>query len=218
MGLVKGLKIQKVDQSDSKPSVPLGRKRDNAVDERILESTTEILAEVGYDNMTMDMVVARAKAGKASVYRRWSSKSDLVRDVLSWMNRNSLELDGLPETGAIRSDLLAVLRPHSAAESDRKFRVLAGLGSFLSHDMGQTATGHFELFQPWMEVNRALLRRAIDRGELPPQADVEKALQVIASMAAYRGLIQHEPFDSEFFGSLIDGIVLPALKNPPPSP
>ncbi|WP_233901875.1 TetR family transcriptional regulator [Paenibacillus polymyxa] len=44
------------------------------------------------------MVAARAKAGKAAVYRRWSSKAELVRDALAWMNRNHLELESLPDT------------------------------------------------------------------------------------------------------------------------
>ncbi|MDC7240987.1 MAG: helix-turn-helix domain containing protein, partial [Spirochaetales bacterium] len=59
-------------------SNPLGRKRDSSIEKRVLESTIEILAEAGFDNMTIDMVVSKAKVGKASVYRRWSSKSDLV--------------------------------------------------------------------------------------------------------------------------------------------
>ena len=50
---------------------PLGRKRDQGRDQELLEATVEILAEVGFDSMTMDLVAARAKAGKATLYRRW---------------------------------------------------------------------------------------------------------------------------------------------------
>lgn len=68
----------------------------------------------------MDMVAARAKAGKATMYRRWSSKVELVRDALTWMNRNHLELDLLPDTGTLQSDLLALLKPQSIEEGERK--------------------------------------------------------------------------------------------------
>lgn len=71
-----------------------------------MEAVIDILAEAGFDGMTMDMVAARAKTGKATVYRRWSSKLELVRDALTWMNRNHHELDLLPDTGSLRSDLL----------------------------------------------------------------------------------------------------------------
>jgi hypothetical protein len=58
------------------------------------------------------------------------------------------------------------------------------------------------------------MQRAVGRGEFPARADVEMACQVITAMAAFRGLIQRKPFDKRFFAELIDGILLPALKNP----
>lgn len=114
-----------------KPVQTLGRKRDHTRDDKILEATIDILADTSFDGMTMDMVAARAKAGKATVYRRWSSKAELVRDALAWMNRNHLELESLPDTGTLREDLLVLLKPQSIAEEERKFRVLAGLSRLL---------------------------------------------------------------------------------------
>ncbi|WP_310552174.1 TetR/AcrR family transcriptional regulator C-terminal ligand-binding domain-containing protein [Paenibacillus glufosinatiresistens] len=58
------------------------------------------------------------------------------------------------------------------------------------------------------------MRRAAGRGEISPQADMEMACQVITSMTSYRGLVQRQTFDKPFYTSLIDGILLPALRNP----
>lgn len=196
-----------------KPAPALGRKRDHTRDQKILEAAIEILAESSFEGMTMDMVAARAKAGKATVYRRWSSKVDLVRDALAWMNQSHLALESLPDTGSLREDLLLLLKPQSIAEEERKFRVLAGLGSFLQHPEFAEA-GTAGIFEPWVDVNRELMNRAVNRGEIPAQADIEMACQIITSVAAYRGLIQRKPFDKLFFTALIDGILLPALKNP----
>lgn len=196
-----------------KPAPALGRKRDHTRDEKILEAAIDILAESSFDGMTMDMIAARAKAGKATVYRRWSSKVDLVRDALSWMNQNHLELESLPDTGSLRGDLLMLLKPQSIAEDERKLRVLAGLGSFLQHSSFSEAKVA-EIFEPWADVNREFMKRAIARGEIPAHADIEMACQVITSVASFRGLIQRKPFDKPFFTALIDGILLPALKNP----
>jgi AcrR family transcriptional regulator len=198
------------DDKAEKPAKTLGRKRDHTRDAKILEATIEILAEAGFDGMTMDMVAARAKAGKATMYRRWSSKTELVRDALTWMNRNHLELDLLPDTGTLRNDLLALLKPQTIEESERKLRVLAGLGSFFTQNPEAVNGG---IFDPWVAVNKELMRRAVSRGEIPIQADIEMACQVIVSMASYRGLVQRKTFDTQFYTELIEGVVLPALKG-----
>ncbi len=61
-------------EAEDRPLVKVGRKRDHTRDAVILDAALEVLAEVGYTGMTMDMVAVRAKAGKGTVYRRWSSK------------------------------------------------------------------------------------------------------------------------------------------------
>lgn len=167
--------------------------------------------------MTMDMVAARAKAGKAAVYRRWVSKTDLVRDALAWMGQTHLELKPLPDTGNLRNDLLALLKPLSIEEQEHKLKVIAGLGSFSMQHQG-VADAENGIFAQWMVANRALMQRAVDRGELHGNADVDRACRVILSMASYRGLIERKPIDRSFFVTLIDSIVLPALKNPGSSP
>lgn len=197
-----------------KPSPTVGRKRDQMKDTKILDATIDILAEVGFDGMTMDMVAARAKAGKATVYRRWSSKTDLVQDALTWMNRNHLELDLLPDTGTLRGDLLAVLKPQSIEEENRKLRVISGLGSLFLQNPEFIEKRKVDNLDSWVAVNRKLMHRAVDCGELPADADIEMACRVISSMAYFRGHIERKPIDKQFFTELIDGILLPALKNP----
>lgn len=195
----------------------MGRKRDPARDAVILEAAIDVLAEAGFDSMTMDQVAARAKAGKATVYRRWASKADLVRDALIWMNRHSLDLDHLPDTGTLRGDLLALLKPQSTEARERKFRVLSGLGSFFSQHPDFAEAGQDGIFGPWAAANRTLMQRALDRGEFPPHADIALANQVIISMTSFRGLIQRKPLGPRFFAELIDSVLLPILQNPPPS-
>lgn len=203
--------------TESKASAALGRKRDHTADMRIIEAAIDILAEVGFDVMTMDMVANRAKAGKATLYRRWTSKAELVRDALIWMSRSSVELDRLPDTGSLRGDLLAVLKPYSTAQGDKKFRVLAGLGSFFSEHRKDAEAATTGIFGPWTAVNRELMARAVARGDLAAEADIEMACQVIVSMTSYRSLTQSKPFDKTFYSALLDNILLPALGNANPA-
>ena len=69
----------------------------------ILEATLEVLAEVGYDRLTMDAVAARAKASKATLYRRWNDKASLVVDALLVVKHTA----ETPDTGTLRGDLIA---------------------------------------------------------------------------------------------------------------
>lgn len=209
----KSVQMDSSEAESAKSAPKVGRKRDHSRDEKILEAAIEILAESSFDGMTMDMVASRAKAGKATMYRRWSSKAELVRDALAWMNRSHLDLEHLPDSGSLREDLLQLVKPQSIGEEEKKFRVLAGLGSFLQQPEF-AETGMDGIFDPWAEANRKLMHRAAARGEISGRADIEMACQVITSTAAFRGLIQRKPFDKPFFTTLIDGIVLPALKSP----
>lgn len=194
-------------------SAPLtrGRRRDPGRDAAILDAAIEVLAESGYDGMTMDMVAARAKAGKATVYRRWSSKAELILEAVTHLKRSQVDLDRLPDTGTLRSDLLALFKPQSVEEADLKMRVMAGLASVLLQNPQLGEAGDAAIVQPWAIVNRLLMQRALERGEISPKADINALSQVLPSMAAYRALIQRKPFDLEFLTALIDGVLLPAL-------
>ncbi len=195
------------------PPQPLGRKRDHSRDAHILKAAADVLSEVGYEGMTMDIVAARAKAGKATVYRRWSSKSDLVLDAIAHMKQTQFDLDRLPDTGALRGDLLALFRPQAIMDREYKLKVMAGLASMLKQHPRLAEAGNAALIEPWVAVYRTLIGRAIDRGEISTSVDIETASHIVPSMAAYRTLIQHKPFDLEFLLSLIDGVLLPALRS-----
>jgi AcrR family transcriptional regulator len=199
------------DAASEQPARP-GRKRDHTRDADILDATLAVLAEVGYDGMTMDMVAARAKAGKGTVYRRWASKAELVVDAVAQMKRDQVDLDNLPDTGTLRGDLLALFKPQSVDEGEYKLRVMAGLASLLSHDRSFADAANAAIVEPWAAAHRMQMYRARERGEIATDADIETAAQIVPSMAAYRALVQRKPFDREFLVSLIDGILLPALR------
>src|SRR5215207_6564595 len=109
-----------------------GRKRDHTRDAEILDAAIDVLAETGYDGMTVDMVAARAKAGKATLYRRWPSKADLVLDAVACMKAAEVDPGALPDTGTLRGDLIALIKPRSIEEASKKMRVMAGLAGMLS--------------------------------------------------------------------------------------
>jgi len=200
-------------QTDVPASTPkLGRKRDHTRDPEILDAALEVLAETGYDGMTIDMVAARAKAGKATLYRRWASKGELVIDAVACMKK--VDPEQIPDTGTLRGDLVAMIKPHSIEDGEKKLRVMAGLTSMISRNPELADAAYAAIVEPRASVNRLLLRRAIDRDEIPADTDVEALALVSQAMAMHRVLIQRKPVDREFLLSIIDGIVMPVLGLP----
>lgn len=199
---------------DTPPEVDqarLGRKRDHSRDPEILDAALDVLAEVGYERMTVDMVATRAKAGKATLYRRWPSKAELVIDAVACMKQGGFTPDQLPDTGTLRGDLVAMIKPHSIEDGERKLQVMAGVVSMLSRDPQLADAVNRAITEPRASVNRLLMQRAIDRGEVRAGADIETIAHIGPSMAAYRVLVQRLPVDRAFLIAMIDGVVLPAL-------
>ena len=190
----------------------LGRKRDMTRDADIIEAALNILAKLGFDTMTMDMVAAAAKAGKATLYRRWPSKAELVRDALIWMSQGSVDLDHAPVTGNLRDDLLAIMKPYSNEHAERKFRVLSGLGSFSTEYPKLSAEVSAAVYGRWTDVNRNLMKLALTRQQIAADADIEMACQIIVSLTSTRRVSQGKPFDKAYYAQLLDKILLPALQ------
>src|SRR5579863_5183615 len=84
-----------------------GRPRDDAREQAILDAAIDLLAEVGYEAMSIEAVAVRAKSSKATIYRRWPGKAELVADAIR--RRTEPTLADLPDTGSLRGDLLALV-------------------------------------------------------------------------------------------------------------
>ncbi|WP_022878318.1 TetR/AcrR family transcriptional regulator [Microbacterium sp. B19] len=189
----------------------LGRKRDLSRDPEILEAALDVLAETGFERMTIDEVATRARAGKATLYRRWPSKSELVIDAVACMKRGVYDLAALPDTGTLRGDLVAMIKEPSIADAQRKMQVMAGIVSMLSRSPELAEVAEEALVAPRREANRVLIERAVARGEVTDAVDVDLISSVGSAMVAQRLLVERKPVTRAFLLSIIDGIVLPAL-------
>ncbi len=196
------------------PRSRAGRKRDHSRDGIILDATLAVLAEHGYDGMTIDMVAARAGSARATVYRRWATKADLVLEAVAWMSRDDVSLDQLPDTGSLRGDMTAMILPLSNEEQQVRIKAIAALLSLSKNDarLAEAATGAG--IGPWIDVSRILMQRAVDRGEFPPPGDIDTLAELIPMMCVSRA-VQQRPITREFSVALIDGVIIPALRGGP---
>ena len=189
----------------------MGRKRDHSRDAPILDAALVVLAEAGYEGMTIDMVAARAGAARATVYRRWATKADLVLAASARLSETDVGLDHLPDTGSFREDVIALFVPDTPGDRQVRLQALIGLLMLARSDKRLADAVTKAGIGPWIEANRVLMQRAVDRGEFPP-ADVETLAQVIPMMCISRA-VQQEPITREFSLALLDGVIIPALRG-----
>ncbi|MCL1872397.1 MAG: TetR/AcrR family transcriptional regulator [Promicromonosporaceae bacterium] len=197
-----------------------GRPRDESRDADILEAARLELAERGYARMTMAGVAARAGAGKATVYRRWPSKADLVIDSIMCASEAALGIGDVPDTGSLRGDFARVKA--LASRDDAVWGALTGLISEIGHSPELREAVHERLICPRQALVRALLARAEARGETVPGADLDLIAGVPTAMIIYRLKLTGEPLDPAFLTALTEDVVIPlatgyADRDPDPA-
>lgn len=189
-----------------------GRRRDPSRDASMLEATLLLLAESGYGGLTIDKVAARVGAARATVYRRWPTKADLVLDAVAHLSRGDVALDALPDTGSLRGDLVAMVLPPSEEDERFRMRVLAAVASLSFVEDPRLGEAAVEAgLRPWTAAIEALIRRALDRGEFP-SGDVA-ALAPVIPMACLARAVMHQPITREFSLMMIDKVLVPALRG-----
>jgi len=183
-----------------------GRPRSAGVDEALLTATLELATEVGINRMSMDVLAQRVGVSKATIYRRWPSKEALVLDALQHAIKPFDQVD----TGTFRGDLDVYLgelaeRMANGSASD----ILPHLIEVSVRDEVLRASLD-DYIRMRRQPLRAIIERAIARGELPADTDVDILLDVILSPFIYRRLLSHEVIDDDFVRRLV-ALVLPGI-------
>ena len=163
-----------------------GRPRSEASHQAIIEATIELLVEAGYGSLTMEAVRTRAGVGKATIYRRWRSKEELVRDAIVFLHD---EFD-TPDTGSLRGDYAALATAVRASASRGGATTLMPrlLGEAVN-DPELFAIFRANLVEPRRAALGAVLERAVARGEIRADVDLELMIDLFAGPAVYRLLI-----------------------------
>jgi AcrR family transcriptional regulator len=185
------------------PSPKRGRPRSAEVDAAVLAATLEVAREVGITRLSMDDVADRAGVSKATIYRRWPSKEQLVLDAL----RSAVHPIGDVDTGSLRGDLERYLgevaeRYKTGAMSD----VLPHLIEVACHD-DNLRSSLDDYVQTRRMPLRAIVERGRARGEVRPEVDVEALIDSLVGAINYRRLLSHQPVDAPYVSNLLDVVL-----------
>jgi len=179
-------------------------------DAAICDATLALLLEVGYDRMSMDAVAARAHASKATIYRRWPGKQELVLDAV---RARGVGLTVAEDTGSLRGDLMATYRSaiHGSAADDAD--LIAGVLRAMRTTPELADCVRSQVIESKCDVSRTLVARAVERGELPPDIDPLLVHEVASALWFHRVLVVGAPVDDAFIAHVVDDVILPMLDR-----
>jgi AcrR family transcriptional regulator len=189
-----------------------GRPRSERARQAILRAAADLLLDEGTGHVSMDAVAERAGVSKATIYRWWPSKERLALDALvEWAGTGSSPR----ASGSLRTDLFALVRPWVREIRRRPFaRVMAALLTEAQSDPAFAEDYRRHFVEQRRAPMRAAFERAIARGEVPADLDVEVALDLIYGPIYHRLLHGHAPLTERFATSVIDLALAGILTSP----
>jgi len=186
------------------------RRRGDALNSAIHEATLDELAELGYAKLTIERVALRAGASKASVYRRWPSRIELVLDAVQHL---APDPTAIFDTGSLRGDAIAFMRQMADLFAGPAGEALRGLLGDALADPSRTlelrnhsrGTGH--------RAMQEIVRRAVERGEIHSGAITPRRLDVAQAMLREQFLFHGPPVLDAAIVEIVDEIVLPLFRH-----
>jgi AcrR family transcriptional regulator len=181
-----------------------GRPRSERAEQAIIEAALALFAESGVEGLCIEQVAARAGVGKATIYRRWPGKEDLLLDALASLKTPLPEPGGL----SVREDLIALLEAMSTDTADprrtREFALLLGEGQNYPRLLARYQQ---TVVEPRREVFRQVLRLGAANGELRADIDVDAALFMLVGAVMVRGKYEPEVISPEYATRVVDELL-----------
>jgi AcrR family transcriptional regulator len=182
-----------------------GRPRSEQAEQAIIEATLDLFAEQGFEGVCVEAVAARAGVGKATIYRRWPNKEELLLAALSSLKSPYPE----PKGESVRDDLVAMLSVMCADMGDprkaRRHALLLGEGEKYPRLMARYKE---TVVQPRRELMRSVIRRGIASGELRADTDVEIAMFALTGTVLAKGKETDARLDGDLAARIVDELML----------
>ncbi|MBC7272032.1 MAG: TetR/AcrR family transcriptional regulator [Streptomyces sp.] len=172
----------------------------------------DLLREVGYDALTMDAVATRTRSSKATLYRQWGGKAELVAKAIRCLKPGSLaDFD----TGSLRGDFIALVTREDDGQIEQNAALMRGLAMAMHGNPDLLRAFREFLIEPELEEFHRVLARAVDRGEVRPDNPATGyVVHMMLGAFVTRTLIDELPPTQDFLISYVDAVILPALGVP----
>lgn len=195
--------------SEPEREAPRGRPRDETADAAILDAALQLLAERGYDGLTMEGVAARAGVAKTTVYRRWPTRTALVAGVAEALTAPVRQ----PTTGTLEGDLRALLADVARALNAPHARRVIPRALADAREHAELAATLRPFWAARRQLTIDILQRGVERGELRPDIDLDGAADALYGPIYYRYLVTGAPLTPR----AVEAIVARALDGMRPA-
>ena len=192
------------------PNQRRGRPRDPRRDEAIIDATVDVLVRDGYDHLSIEGVAAAAGVGKATVYRRWSHKAELVIDAMATLKPAIDSID----TGSLDGDVELMVAASCSPTSQRLQQVMVSICSALPREPELLEAFRLRFTEPRIALIAAMLERARSRDELGPEVDVTMAASLVPSLMLQRAITTGKPAGRAYAEQVVGSVLLPVLGRP----
>ena len=181
-----------------------GRPRSAVADAAILEAATKLFCDLGYEGLSMEGVAAKAGVGKTTIYRRYPTKLDLVMAVNGCL---SAGMTPDPDTGSLRDDLRVLARNFHAmlSQTDAGRAIPKVLAAKLANP--ELARAHEAFVAGRRDITIGVIRRGIERGELPSGTDPTLIADLITGPLFLRVFVTGQPVTRRYLDALVDQIL-----------
>lgn len=179
-------------------------------DPQIYAAVLELLPQIGYERMTIDAVATRARVSKATIYRRWPGKPQMVADAL---RHQKFEVPVPVDTGTLRGDLLAMLRAAARICIKDLALVLAVVFAMQSNpELARLMRDH--VLPAARMPSDVIIDRAVSRGEIAPDDSVRELFHGLApALLSSRLVTEGRQIDDEYLQRVVDHVLLPVLRH-----
>ncbi len=187
------------------------RRRGEELYAAIFEATLAELADTGYSRLAMERIAARAGASKASLYRRWPSRAELV---IAALRHHYGGPEPAPDTGSLREDVLALLRGGTARLNGIFGLAARGLMAENLTDPDRNASLRANMFTSRNRLMREILDRAAARGDISPAAVTPQLTELAPALVDHHFLMHGAPVPDHVLTTIVDNVLLPLLTAP----
>ncbi|OMC07223.1 TetR/AcrR family transcriptional regulator [Mycolicibacterium fortuitum] len=175
----------------------------------LLAVTLRLLQQHGYDRLTVEAVATEAKSSKATIYRRWPSKTELV--LAAFIEGTRVQLVP-PRTGSLRTDLLSI-GTSVCTQAREHGSTMSAIMSEIAHSPELSAALQSQFVLQRKKLMRDVLTEAVERGEIEARAIHDELWDVMPGYLVFRSLIPGRPPTEATVRALVDDVLMPSLTR-----
>jgi len=199
-----------VENVEGKVPAKLGRPVDKLRDLAILRAALELVAEQGYDCVTMDAIALRAHAGKATLYRRWKSKPYLIAEAITFIMPCEQKVDPKRCTDNLRDYLCEIFSIYFGIKDEVRQKVMLSIATAISRDKSLSEAIHMDCITKstfiFSDAIECSINKKLDKEQLKLLADIGPALLV------YQLIITGKPIKMKYVEHIVDNLIIPIIE------